>query len=372
MIKGKKILSNLLILLFAIIFCLITIELFIRVFFPQQLIYLKSNIIWQPVDGLGWKNSPNLYTKINTGEKTVLFKTDDNGFRVGNKRIESPQYKLLALGDSFVAAMQVEYEESVTGKLESILAQRLGKEIQIVNTGVGGWSPGQYLRQAKIELEKNQYDLVLVFLYIANDIVIEHQDHFPLVRPAEKHLFSWPRNFSRTEFINSIIYPINDILENNSALFIFLKNKFAVLRMRVGFTAEYLSDALLKSEADSPGYKIAADISLGIKKVAQDHGAKTVFVLIPAPYQVDDNFYKQYVWGFNVDPSTIDINLPNQIFKKELEKRNLFVFDPVLELREESKNGNKLYGSVDSHFNSNGHAALAKALAPILEDILRH
>ena len=72
---------------------------------------------------------------------------------------------MLALGDSFLEALQVEYEDTMTAYIERGLFAQLGAEVQVVNTGVSGWDPNQYLMQAREELANDTYDLVVVFLY---------------------------------------------------------------------------------------------------------------------------------------------------------------------------------------------------------------
>src|SRR5438093_849000 len=93
-------------------------ELAVRFVAPQQLI-VKRPDIWQPADTLGWTRRPNVNTTINTGERTVRVITDHDGFRVGGAgRVESKR-RILLLGDSFMEALQVEYEQSLARLLEA-------------------------------------------------------------------------------------------------------------------------------------------------------------------------------------------------------------------------------------------------------------
>jgi len=123
-------------------------ELLVRLVVPQQLV-IKRPDIWQAVDTLGWAHRPNVNTTINTGERTVRVITDRDGLRVGLRgRVEGKRHVLL-LGDSFMEALQVEYEQSVAGLLEARLTSRLGEPVAVRNGGVGGWDPPQYLMEAR-------------------------------------------------------------------------------------------------------------------------------------------------------------------------------------------------------------------------------
>ena len=117
--------GNVALLLFGLTMALLVAEVVVRVVRPQQLILTRPDI-WQPVDTLGWKHQPDVSTTVNTGEKLVRFYTDHESFRVGaNGRVEADK-KVLVLGDSFLEALQVEYEESIPGILEERLPECSG------------------------------------------------------------------------------------------------------------------------------------------------------------------------------------------------------------------------------------------------------
>jgi hypothetical protein len=70
--------------------------------------------------------------------------------RIGGDLSRPKCDELVALGDSYLEAMQVEYEDTMTALLEKRLSSRLGRSMRILNTGVGGWDPNQY----RIQLER--------------------------------------------------------------------------------------------------------------------------------------------------------------------------------------------------------------------------
>ena len=130
-------------------------ELVVRWLAPQQLV-LERPDVWQAIDSLGWAHRPGLNTTINTGERTVRLMTDRDGFRVGQAGRVAGKKRILLLGDSFVEAMQVEYEQSFAGLLEARLAQRFKYAVAVRNTGVAGWDPPQYLIQARRTLDRDR------------------------------------------------------------------------------------------------------------------------------------------------------------------------------------------------------------------------
>jgi hypothetical protein len=87
--------------------------------------------------------------------------------------------RILAVGDSMVEAVQVGVRADHDGLLERSLSARLGRSVEIVNAGIGGYDPNQYRMTAQMELRKSRYDLVLVFVYVENDIIGRRVESYP-------------------------------------------------------------------------------------------------------------------------------------------------------------------------------------------------
>src|SRR3989442_7554034 len=100
-------------------------EVVVRIVAPQQLIILRPDI-WMPVDSVGLTFRPFVHSTINTGERPGHVVTDSQGFRVSAGGRPSARTRVLLIGDSFMAALQVEYEQSLAGLLEKGLKARLG------------------------------------------------------------------------------------------------------------------------------------------------------------------------------------------------------------------------------------------------------
>ena len=101
----------------SLVVALVLAELLVRQVAPQQLIIIRPGV-WQPADSVGYVFRSNLDTEINTGERTVGLSTDDAGFRVGSNGRADGDRHLLLIGDSFMAALQVSYEQSLAGLME--------------------------------------------------------------------------------------------------------------------------------------------------------------------------------------------------------------------------------------------------------------
>jgi len=335
----------------------------VRLVAPQQLI-LKRPDIWQPIDTLGWVHRPEVNTTINTGEGTVRLLTDRDGYRVGSAgRIDGTR-RILLLGDSFMEALQVEYEQSVAGLLEARLAQRLGEPVAVRNTGVGGWDPPQYLVAERRALARERFDLVLVAVYLGNDVVPRRIERFPPRAPVEVHPLRWPRHFNASELVDAVLYPINDFLEVRSQLFIFVKTRAEAVRARLGLTAEEFPVDLLRREAGSPRWSVTGEICRDIRDAAAAHGVPVLFVLVPAPYQVDSGEVSQALRQFKIEPGAVDLEQPNHLLAEAMRRYRLTVLDALPEFRRGENAGARLYGRVDRHLSPQGHDVLERLVEP--------
>jgi hypothetical protein len=343
-------------------------EVGVRLAAPQQLISLRPDL-WQPADTVGWLRRPNVSADINTGERTVRLITDRDGFRVGEHG-RSSGIPVLLLGDSFMEALQVDYEQSFAGLIEQSLAKTSRQAVAVHNAGMGGWAPAQYLSHARALLQREDYRLVITALYVGNDAVTKRTDYTPPRKTAERHRFRLPRSLTKTELVNATLLPINDAMEVRSHLFVMLRKQLETFRMKAGMSPNYFPPEFLKSEADSERWAIAADICKEIKELARAHGAQALFVLVPADFQVEpDNFY-QHVRAFGIDTATVDLDQPSRRLSDELTARGLVVVDVLPRFRELRRTGEHLYGSVDKHLSPRGHQALTELVTPVAAELM--
>lgn len=342
-------------------------EVLVRVIAPQQLI-IKRPDIWQPVDTLGWTHRADANTTINTGERTARVFTDHDGFRVGRAGRVEGKRRILLLGDSFMEALQVDYEQSLAGLLEAHLTQRLSDTVAVRNTGVGGWDPPQYLMEARREIGRERFDLVLVSLYLGNDVVTHRVERYPPGPPVDApfHRLRLPRRLTYAELVDAVFYPINDFLKARSHLFLLAKKQASTVRMRLGLTAEYFPDELLKREATSPRWQVTAEICRDIRDLARAHGAPTVFMLIPAPFQVDTAAFYRALQGFKIDQAAVDLDQPERLMTVAMRTYGLDVVDVLPEFRRAERSGSRLYGTVDPHLSPDGHELLEHLVEPAL------
>jgi len=175
---------------------------------------------------------------------------------------------------------------------------------------------------------------------------------------------------SRAELTDAILAPLNDFLEVRSHLYLLFRNRLQTLRMRLDLAPLTFPPQFLRSEAAAPRWDVTADLLEEIHELAARRGVPALFVLIPAPFQVDSADLGRYVRGFDLDPTSIDLELPNRTLDEELSARGLWVYDPLEAFRSAHDGGRRLFGDVDPHFTPTGNALFAELVAPLAAGLL--
>ena len=341
-------------------------EIVVRVAAPQQLILIRPDI-WRPVDSLGWAHAPGLDATVNTGDRTVRMVTDSGGFRVGAFGRPPGRYRVLLLGDSFMAAMQVEYEESLAGLIQRCLAPRAGQTVEVWNTAVSGWDPPQYYLQARRSLSAAPFDLVLVSVFLGNDIVGPDRPlTLPPREPERRRSLRFPRSPAWSELTDALLAPLNDGLETRSHLFVFLKNRFRLILMRLGLTAVEVPEGLRRAEAASPRWEVTGALLARIDSAAAARGAATLFALVPSIEEVDPAVLRDRTRAFRIDSASLDLEQPDRRMAAELRSRRLPFVSLLEPLRAAQGRGVSLYGRADPHPSAEGHRVMWNALAPAI------
>ena len=364
--RARRLALNLGLLFGTVALVLLVLEGAVRLFAPQQLVILRPDV-WMPVERLGWQHVPDQDTMINTGERWARLLTDAKGHRVGSREPEARDARILAVGDSFLEAIQMEHHESIAGQLESLLLADTGLEVDVVNAGVGGWSPIQYRIKVEDELATVPYDGVLVFLFLGNDAISSTAEAEEPRRIAERHAFAWPRGWSFRAWKDGVLYPVNDALETRSHLFVLARNRAKFLLMRLGLSAHHFPDSLLTSERDSPRWGRTAELCAEMAASADWADVPVLFVFLPGLYQVDEEMSRRYVDALGIDSTTVDLDQASRLLGAQLDARGLDWLDVTPVLRRAHASGvPDLFGRVDTHLAPGGHRLVAEAVAPIV------
>lgn len=162
----RKLLQNLALAFFSLLFTLALLEGAARIF------KLGTGLFWQPDAQLGWVNIPNAKGWESCyGECQIRVTINSKGLRDREIPYEkaSGTTRILMLGDSTTAAMQVSLEDTFVKQLESDLNKGAGGW-EVINAGVNAYGTDNELLFYQLEGEKYNPDIVFLNMYLANDV----------------------------------------------------------------------------------------------------------------------------------------------------------------------------------------------------------
>lgn len=121
---------------------------------------------------LGHFHTPSFGGWIKTPQFIVRIDTNPMGLRDPRQSYAKPPgtFRVLALGDSYVEAAQVQADQMVTTQLERLLGASTSRPVEVVNAGVFGYGTGQELLLLEQEGVKYAPDLVVLFFCHCNDV----------------------------------------------------------------------------------------------------------------------------------------------------------------------------------------------------------
>ena len=365
----KYFLSRFILVVGSILLTMILLEIGLRLFHPQLLIW-DYRQIWEPVAGVGWHKQPDLDIIIHTAEGDVRLLTDADGYRIGELPQDKSDIHILAVGDSFLEAPQVTYEASMTALLSENLAHDFSLPVTIVNAGVSGWDPNHYRVQVMQALEQSDYDLVLVFIFLQNDLITESIDYFPPTTILSPPF--WQANHSLALNLLAIKAQLIAKLRQHSHLYRFGEESHNLILARMGENSDYLPNELLLSEANHPKWQVTTDVLVDIAQMANTEDTAVLFIALPPFYYMDDDNLAGMVRALNLEGDAVDWQQPSRILSQKFTEAGLDFVDVTPTMRAAYAVGNtELYGRIDRHFSPAGHQVVADFLTPIIWEKLK-
>lgn len=117
----------------------------------------------------GWTLAPRETVHWSKLDRDVLIRTNEKGLR-DRPHAYAPEpgvFRIVVIGDSFMEAYQVEFEESFPYLLQETLADR---RVEVINLGVGGYGTAQEYLYLRDEGLRYQPDLVILAFFTGNDV----------------------------------------------------------------------------------------------------------------------------------------------------------------------------------------------------------
>lgn len=146
----------------------VVVTLFFLIIICQTL--LPDINYWQSDDLIGWKHTPNFSGTFNGPGFKAKVKFNKEGFRDIDHPIEKKNgvLRIAVTGDSFVEALQVNQENTLTAVLEKSLS--LVMKSEVMNFGVSSFGTANEYLSYEAYIKKYHPDFVVI-VFSANDFI---------------------------------------------------------------------------------------------------------------------------------------------------------------------------------------------------------
>jgi hypothetical protein len=302
--------------------------------------------------------------------------TNALGFRDVEHDLESSKgtYRILLLGDSFMEALQVEFEESFPHLLEEELNKMLSCRVEVINAGVSGWGTDDqvtYFSRRGRELHPN---LVLFAFTLHNDISDNLEERYHL-REGE---ILRPKPVTEASVFRHLNLEIRSYMISHSHLYQLAYQSWK--SMGAAKAGNRLTGHVVELMRVEPGatakngWWITKQLLAEANRLSKLGGAQMAVFPIPLIYQVDGQVYAELLATYQLSEGQFNPNNPRAMLFQVLEEENIPRIDILPEFLRyiSTSGGQRLYIRGDGHWNRNGHRVAAFAASRQVADIIRH
>ena len=245
--------------------------------------------LFMPDPVIGYRLRPNTRTRFTTVEFDTEIAVNAQGVRDDRDIGPKPpgERRIVVLGDSLVLSVQVDMRQTFCRLLEERLNRGGGPiHYRVINAGVQGYGPVEEMLFYREIARAFQPDLVIETIFVGND--------------AEEAVTSASRIPGSTP---APVSAVTESLVSRTRRLVRRSMVLQVLRLRVvGVTGRFRTwmsppEPPLQSYAANPapridrGLQISRDCVAAIVADAAAAGARTMIMLMPARFQVDDADY---------------------------------------------------------------------------------
>ncbi|MDD4939037.1 MAG: GDSL-type esterase/lipase family protein [Candidatus Omnitrophica bacterium] len=373
--KHKKIESlilNFILMLASLIIALALAEVLLRFLKIGGNSFEHPRYLYRTSDTLGYEYTPNF---------NGIFKTDFNfntKIKINSKGLRDYEYsydkpsnvfRILVLGDSFTAGLQVQMEDTYPKVIERLLKNKNygNYRYEVINSGVSGYNTIQEFEFLKEKGIKFKPDIVVIGFCMSNDIKDNYLGSLYTV------IDGWLANRIK-ENTNYLFVNIKAFVRKYSRLYCFITNKIKeslvlkkmLIKMNV-VVPDLLPDKLSlyskhMSEEVKKEWEFTGRILRDIKKFADDNSIKLLVVTIPDQFQTEGFRWRLIMNQYKLIPEDYDIDNPQKTLIEICDKEDVMVLDLTEGLRKYADKKERLYIENEYHWNKYGHLCVAKEI----------
>ncbi|HJR77873.1 MAG TPA: hypothetical protein VJ805_12905 [Nitrospiraceae bacterium] len=297
--------------------------------------------------------------------------------------------RIVALGDSFTVGVGVSYDDGFVARTEKAL-QEVVPGTEVINLGVGGVQPDEYLSILKAIGIRYSPDLVLVNFYVGNDFERSPQhyilfaglrwkvhvngnwvhDHFSPDHWNLGHALTYVYRVGRGRLGHWLGFPqegfwdaYDDTPMGTRPVGAFTEWNRAYLRSQ-GHLDQFL-------KKDTPRFQSLWDSTRHtleeFKRLLDSQRIPWMLILLPMEAQIDDRLQAVSADFLRFSRDDLNFDKPQEILHGWAESNSVLFLDLTPAFRTGTST-RRLYLNNDGHWNPAGHETAAAALFPALRD----
>jgi SGNH hydrolase-like domain, acetyltransferase AlgX len=265
-------------------------------------------------------------------------------------------FRAVGLGDSFAFGV-VPYQFNYLTVIEEHM-KTSGVAFELINMGIPGIGPREYLAILIHEALQLKLDMVLVSFFIGNDF---------LETTKVNRLHQWSYLANLVKYVHDMRTKLGNIqfarLDNYD-------DEGSVFTDAAYIELERLSSGIFQKANRYWQTRLADTVVhlANIKKICDLHGIQLVMALIPDEMQVDTTLQRQVIEASGVGKEAFDFELPNGQLKRELTRLRIDHIDLLPDFRKAAASGSRLYRRNDTHWNIKGNVLAAELILRHLQD----
>ena len=364
----KKLIRIIIVTIIAVFF----LEGGIRIYWMRSNVYHKGNDGFSPYCNhplLGVIHNQNFSAPSRVQEppwRQFILKTNNQGLRedeLTHYQKDERVLRILVLGDSQTDC-NVNNSETYPNRLEQLL-DRKKEKYEVLNAGVGAYSPLQEHLWLKLYGVKYSPDIVMVGFYVGNDIIDMVNRRFaPTLDEGYKILP--PKDYMYPEMLRySALY---------TTIYHFVISP--KITQKTHILCQSLAQASWAQSNPKQEKKAYRDMNYTLelfKEKTEEAGAELVVVLIPTKLQIEEINDSIYNVAKEIKLSKSHLFYDNIVRDRALnilKEKGIQTIDLYPYFKEEfNSNKESLYHNCDWHLNVKGHELIAKILYSKLKEL---
>lgn len=273
-------------------------------------------------------------------------------------------FRILVLGDSFMEALQVKFEDSFVALLEKQLQAGTRRSVEVINASVSGWGTDdelEYLTRVGLKLEP---DLIVVAMTLHNDIsdnLLEEYHSFQggMLKQRPVSLVPWD---------SFAMLKVKEWLAAHSHLYQVLLRaaRFSRVSAEAKHLHSHVGDLIRRTPTDE--VKVGWDMTHQLFEKILDAGrtihAEVVVVLLPLSLQVYTEDLSDFLTSNDLRREDIELLKPQEMMKDFGKRVGLPTIDLLPMFRDtKAKCKCSMFLKDDGHWNEAGHKVAADVVS---------